>query len=165
MNQPAATQQVLESQLTIRPMRWWDIPSVDTIEGELFPHDRWSTDQWWRELAALHNHYWVATVNAEIIGYCGLSVQTPDADVQTMAIGTTWQGRGHGKVVLDHLIESSKSFGVRFIFLEVREDNAPAIALYGHAGFTRMSSRPAYYPDGSTALIYRRDDREANSTE
>jgi len=162
MIQAAATQQVLESQFTIRPMRWWDIPAVDAIEGDLFPHDRWSTDQWWRELAAPHNHYWVATVNAEIIGYCGLSVQTPDADVQTMAIGTPWQGRGHGKVVLNHLIESSKSFGVRFIFLEVRDDNAPAIALYEHAGFTRMSSRPAYYPDGGTALVFRRDDREAN---
>jgi ribosomal-protein-alanine N-acetyltransferase len=51
--------------------------------------------------------------------------------------------------------------GVRAVFLEVDEHNAPAIKLYSRAGFREISRRPNYYPQpgGKTAaaLELRRD--------
>lgn len=141
---------------SIRPMRWWDIPAVDSLERELFPNDPWSVEQWWRELATLHNHYWVAEENSKIIGYAGLSVQAPDSDIQTIAVGTEHQGQGMGVQLLDHMLHRARELGVRSTFLEVRTDNAPAIALYDNAGFERISERRNYYPDGSSATIMRR---------
>jgi ribosomal-protein-alanine N-acetyltransferase len=41
------------------------------------------------------------------------------------------------------------------MLLEVRSDNAPALALYERFGFMRISQRPKYYPDGGDALILR----------
>lgn len=38
--------------------------------------------------------------------------------------------------------------------LEVRESNAPAIALYTRAGFHRIGRRANYYSDGEAALLY-----------
>ena len=51
--------------------------------------------------------------------------------------------------------------GVRAVFLEVDEQNQPAIRLYARAGFREVGRRPNYYPaDGGTAagaLVLRRD--------
>jgi ribosomal-protein-alanine N-acetyltransferase len=51
--------------------------------------------------------------------------------------------------------------GVRAVFLEVDEQNTPAIRLYARAGFREVGRRPNYYPVGggaaSCALVLRRD--------
>lgn len=142
--------------LEIRPMRWWDIPAVDALERSLFIHDPWSVEQWWRELATLHNHYWVAESDNRIIGYAGLSVQAPDSDIQTIAIDSEFQGEGLGGQLLEAMIGRSRELGVRSIFLEVRTDNAAAIALYKKYDFEQISERRNYYPDGTSAIIMRR---------
>lgn len=147
--------------LTIRRMHWTDIPAVDHRESELFPVDHWSVEQWWRELAAEHNHYWIAQVQDTVIGYCGLSAQAPDADIQTIAIGVEFQGKGLGGQLLDFMLQEAEKLGIRFIFLEVRADNRPAISLYASRGFARISERVKYYPDGQTAIIMRRDGRDS----
>jgi len=141
----------------IRRMRWWDIPAVDVIEASLFPSDHWSVDQWWSELATRHNHYWVGEFEGAIMGYAGLSVQSPDADIQTMAIDKSLQGSGYGGQLLDYVLRAAAELAVKQIFLEVREDNAAAIALYSGRDFQKISVRKNYYPDGSTALIMRRE--------
>lgn len=150
----------LLQRLAIRPMHWTDIPDVDQLEAELFPSDHWSVEQWWRELAAEHNHYWVAELQGKVIGYCGLSAQVPDADIQTIAIGAENQGGGLGGQLLDSMLDAAEALSIRFIFLEVRADNQPAINLYAGRHFTRMSERVKYYPDGETAIIMRRDSRQ-----
>jgi ribosomal-protein-alanine N-acetyltransferase len=45
--------------------------------------------------------------------------------------------------------------GCRTIMLEVRAGNEPALALYARHGFTPLSRRRRYYPDGEDALILR----------
>jgi ribosomal-protein-alanine N-acetyltransferase len=51
--------------------------------------------------------------------------------------------------------------GVRTIFLEVEENNRPALSLYKRAGFTVVGRRERYYqePGGEqlNALLMRRD--------
>jgi ribosomal-protein-alanine N-acetyltransferase len=144
-------------------MRWWDISVIDTLERDLFPHDSWSKDQWWRELAQLHNHYFVVESAGAISGYAGLSVSGSDADLQTIAVGESFQGQGIGRKLLSHLVALSVELKVTFIFLEVRDDNSAALSLYSSFGFKEISKRVRYYPDGSDALILRRDDRENRS--
>jgi len=39
------------------------------------------------------------------------------------------------------------------VFLEVRESNAPARALYGRAGFVSIAVRKKYYGDGEDAVV------------
>ena len=148
------------STIVIRPMRWWDITAIDKLERVLFPHDAWSTDQWWRELAQLHNHYFVTETAGVLSGYAGLSVSGGDADIQTIAVGELFQGQGIGRQLLAHVVALSVELKVTFIFLEVRDDNPAALSLYSSFGFKEISKRVNYYPDGTDALILRRDDRE-----
>ncbi|MCF8539577.1 MAG: GNAT family N-acetyltransferase, partial [Candidatus Nanopelagicales bacterium] len=87
-----------------------------------------------------------------------VSIQRPDADIQTMAIAPSVQGRGVGGLLLDTVIEHSREQGVRHIFLVVREDNVPALALYRRRGFEQISIRHHYYPDSMAAVVMRRTD-------
>ena len=146
--------------LAIRPLHGADIPAVDQLESTLFPSDHWSVEQWWRELAAEHTHYWVAQLHERIIGYCGLSAQLPDADIQTIAIEAQHQGNGLGGLLLDSMLVAASELSIQFIFLEVRADNQAAISLYNSRYFNRISERLKYYPDGETAIIMRRDSRQ-----
>ncbi len=151
------------STIEIRAMRWWDIPAIEVLERDLFPHDPWSTDQWWRELAQLHNHYFVVESAGVLSGYAGLSISGSDADIQTIAVSGTFQGRGLGRELLNQLLGRSRELDVTFIFLEVRSDNANALSLYSSFRFVEISKRAKYYADGTDALILRRDDRERGS--
>jgi len=146
--------------IEVRPMRWWDIDVVDPLEQELFPLDPWSIDQWWRELAQLHNHYFVVESAGELCGYAGLSISGSDADIQTIAIADSFQGKGIGRKLLNQLVARSRELGVTYIFLEVRSDNTSALSMYSSFGFAEISKRAKYYPDGTDAVILRRDNRE-----
>ena len=146
--------------IEVRPMRWWDIDVVDPLEQELFPLDPWSIDQWWRELAQLHNHYFVVESAGELCGYAGLSISGIDADIQTIAIADSFQGKGIGRKLLNQLVARSRELGVTYIFLEVRSDNTSALSMYSSFGFAEISKRAKYYPDGTDAVILRREDRE-----
>ena len=148
--------------IEVRPMRWWDIDVVDPLEQELFPLDPWSIDQWWRELAQLHNHYFVVESAGELCGYAGLSISGIDADIQTIAIADSFQGKGIGRKLLNQLVARSREFGVTYLFLEVRSDNTSALSMYSSFGFAEISKRAKYYPDGTDAVILRRDDRESS---
>jgi ribosomal-protein-alanine N-acetyltransferase len=134
----------------IRPLRWWHIPAVAALEQVLFPGDSpWTQAMFWSELAAAH-HYVVACLpDGVILGYAGLAAGPDDADVQTIGVAPAAQGRGIGRRLLRDLLDAA---GSRTVHLEVRTDNAPAIALYESEGFTRIGLRRRYYqPSGADA--------------
>ena len=140
----------------IAPMRWWQVPAVHDLEARLFPDDAWSVEQFWQELAQPTRRYLVAHDGADVVGYAGLFVLPPDADVQTVAVRPDRQGRGLARRLLQALVEEAEDAGVTHTMLEVRADNEPARALYRRLGFESISVRPRYYPDGTDALILRR---------
>ena len=69
-----------------------------------------------------------------------------------IGIKKEYQGRGFGKKLLKELLEILKEKGIKAVFLEVRENNAPAIRLYEKNGFRVLGKRRGYY-SGEDALI------------
>lgn len=141
--------------MTIRPMRWWDIPRVHGIEATCFPTDCWSIDQFWRELAADTRDYFVADDDGNVVGYAGISTIAPDSDLQTLAVHPETQGSGIGASLLNATLQRARDRGATSMILEVRADNQAARGLYERAGFESIAMRTRYYPDGSDALIMR----------
>lgn len=139
----------------VRPMRWPDIEPVHRLEAELFTVDPWSIEQFWSELAQPTRAYAVAMDGERIIGYAGAFLLPPDSDVQTIAVSPRDQGRGVGAILLAWLIDRATAQGCRQMLLEVRSDNAPAIAMYERFGFERISVRRDYYERGIDAAIMR----------
>jgi ribosomal-protein-alanine N-acetyltransferase len=138
--------------ITIRPMKWWDLEEVLAIEQQVFGPTAWPPESYWGELARADRHYVVAGEGA-VEGYAGLWMVPPDADVQTIAVAPSAQGRGLGAALLEHIAGVARGRGCRRLHLEVRADNTVAIALYKKAGFEVVRRRERYYPDFSDALV------------
>ena len=145
--------------VTIGALTVADADRCAELEAILFPgDDPWPTTAFIRELAAAHNHYVAARSDESLIGYGGISRlgRTPpfEYEVHTIGIDPSYQGRGIGRRLLDELLKFAAG-GV--VHLEVRTDNAPAIALYRSVGFTQVGLRRRYYRvSGADAYTMRR---------
>lgn len=144
------------SAMNIEPMRWWHIPEIAALETELFPHDCWSIEQFWEELAHPTRSYQVALDEKNsVVAYGGIYVVPPQSDLQTLAVSKAVQGQGMGTRLLSALMETARTRGATEMLLEVRADNTRAIDLYECADFEVIARRTRYYPDGTDALIMR----------
>ncbi|MEU0495438.1 ribosomal protein S18-alanine N-acetyltransferase [Mycobacterium sp. NPDC006124] len=146
------------------PLTIGDADRCAELEAELFPgDDPWPAVAFIRELDSAHNHYVAARLDGELVGYAGVSRlgrKPPfEYEVHTIGVDARFQGRGIGRVLLDHLLTIADGGTV---FLEVRTDNVAAIALYESVGFTVMGVRKRYYRiSGADAYTMRRDAEKA----
>lgn len=144
--------------VALRPMRWWDVEAVVALEAALFGATAWSAETFWSELAhPAGRAYLVAQDGAgALLGYAGVMTPGAEADVQTLAVAPAAQGRGLGGTLLEALVARARAAGATSLLLEVRADNAPAIALYERHGFDRIAVRRRYYqPDDVDAWVMR----------
>ncbi|QUR66493.1 ribosomal protein S18-alanine N-acetyltransferase [Mycobacterium spongiae] len=126
-----------------------------SFEGD----DPWPAMAFERELASAGNHYVGARSAGTLIGYAGiarLGRQPPyEYEVHTICVDAAYHGRGIGRRLLNELLDFANG-GV--VFLEVRTDNAAAIALYRSVGFEQIGLRRRYYRvSGADAFTMRRD--------
>lgn len=92
-----------------------------------------------------------------VAGYAGLDLAGDTADVMTVAVLPAYRGRGVGAVLVDWLVGRARDRGAHALLLEVRADNAPALARYRRHGFTQLTVRRRYYQPGDVdALVLRR---------
>jgi ribosomal-protein-alanine N-acetyltransferase len=141
--------------LVMDRLRWWDLDEVQTLERELFAADPWNAGQFWSELARVPESRWyvVARRGSRIVGYAGVFVVVPEADVQTVAVAPQERGRGTGRALLGALIHRAGARGATVLHLEVRADNAAAIGLYEVLGFVADGRRRDYYGRGRDAVL------------
>lgn len=144
------------------PLTPADAQRCAELEAQLFDgDDPWPAVAFNRELAGAHNHYVAARSGATLIGYAGISRlgRTPpfEYEVHTIGVDPAYQGRGIGRRLLGELLEFADGGAV---YLEVRTDNEPAIALYRSAGFDQIGLRRRYYRvSGADAYTMRREAR------
>ena len=81
-----------------------------------------------------------------------------EAYVQTIGVTTRKQRHGLGTALLGALLAEAGQCGARQVDLEVRADNAIAIAMYEKHGFQTIGVRRGYYTDNrEDALIMWKD--------
>lgn len=136
-------------------MRWWDLDHVLALERALFGSDAWTLGQFWSELARVPESRWylVARDGQEVLGYAGVFVVGPEADVQTVAVAPSAQGRGIGSLLVSALADRARQRRARVLHLEVRADNGPALGLYRRLGFVVDGRRRDYYGRGRDAVL------------
>ena len=139
-------------------MRWWDAEPVLELERELFA-DPWTVEALHSELAYVPQTRWYVVSEDEqgLTGYAGLRAVGPDADVQTLAVAGRAQGHGVGGGLLDALLAQARERDCTRVFLEVRADNAAALALYAARGFVITGVRHDYYGPAQHAVLMRLD--------
>lgn len=70
-----------------------------------------------------------------------------DVDIYNLGVEPRHQRRGLGQTLMDALIDICREREVRRIFLEVRENNIPAISFYKKNGFRPLTVRNDFYSD------------------
>lgn len=131
------------------------------LEALLFDgDDPWPRAAFVREVAAPHAHYVAARVEDTLVGYAGIARlgRTPpfEYEIHTIGVDPAYQGQGIGRRMMTELLDHAGPRSV--VFLEVRTDNEPALALYRSLGFAQVGLRRRYYrASGADAYTMRRD--------
>ncbi|ABM12320.1 MULTISPECIES: ribosomal protein S18-alanine N-acetyltransferase [Mycolicibacterium] len=144
------------------PLTGADAARCAELEAQLFDgDDPWPERAFLAELAAKHNYYVAARVDDKVVGYAGIArlgrFKPYEYEIHTVGVDPAWQGQGIGRGMLSRLLDYA---GDGTVFLEVRTDNAAAIALYESEGFVRVGIRKRYYRvSGADAYTMKRERR------
>ncbi len=121
----------------------------------------WSEDEFERLLIDRHVLAHRAMSGRDLVGFIVSRRVGEEAEILSVAVAPARRGRGLATRLLDLHLRRLAGLGVKAVFLEVDEDNAPARRLYAAARFREVGRRPAYYARGSaapaSALVLRRD--------
>lgn len=144
--------------LCIRPTLAADVPAMASIEALAFS-DPWPETSFHELLA--HPFSRMATALDEsrvVVGYCIMLRAADEAEIANIATAPGARRRGIGARLLDDAIAAGATAGVVALFLEVRESNTAARALYASRGFVAVGRRRGYYRHPvEDALVLRRD--------
>ena len=92
---------------------------------------------------------WVVLNYMDTIGHLVISNVLDEGHILNLCIGRSWQGKGWSHEVLTFALNRLWQLRVSTVFLEVRESNHRARALYTRHGFIEAGLRKNYYPAGT----------------
>ena len=101
---------------------------------------------------------YIADQEGAVVGFVCLQVVGDEAEVLNLAVSPAARRLGVGSQLLDHALREAVQKGAQQVFLEVRETNKPALALYQQYGFTVSKRRVGYYSEPpADALVLVKD--------
>lgn len=138
----------------IRAMKEIDLDRIMEVEKNCFSTP-WSRESFRLEISKNQlARYFVAEVDGVVAGYGGIWLILDEGHITNIAVDEKYRRMGLGKKILEELLYLCRSYGVKSITLEVREDNEPAKKLYKSYGFIESGRRRNYYQDvGKDAIL------------
>ena len=143
--------------IRIRPAEERDLERIHAIERVSFA-DPWALEGFRDTLEHGRARVEVAVGEDDVVlGYAVAWFVSDESEIANLAVAPEARRRRIGMMLLDRILEASASFGARTVFLDVRESNVAAQALYGTRRFEIAGRRKHYYrrPE-EDALIMRR---------
>lgn len=108
---------------------------------------------------------WLVALEGDILaGYLGVQFGPDGGDIVTVATDPAFRGKGVAKKLLQEMIARLRAKDLRYLTLEVRPSNAPALGLYESLGFRQVGRRPRYYrnptEDALLLTLYFEEEKE-----
>lgn len=128
----------------VRLMGAQDTPYIAELEKICFSVP-WSKEALDESLGKSEYTFLVAEIEGAPAGYAGMIRALDEGDITDVAVFPRYRGKGVAYALIKALCEKAKVLGVAQLFLEVRESNAAALALYEKAGFKRIGLRKNFY--------------------
>jgi len=153
--------------LHIRPATRADLAAMLRIEQASFA-DPWTVESLATALSLERMQVLVAEsagegsgggdAAAELLGYVVALVLGPEAEIADLAVAPEARRLGVGRALLERVLGELVEAGARTVFLEVRESNQAARALYEASGFDSIGRRRGYYRHPvEDALVLKRE--------
>jgi [ribosomal protein S18]-alanine N-acetyltransferase len=159
---------VVKSGLHVRLAVGADLERIAAIERASFS-DPWSVDALASALSLAHIRFYVAEETGDVgtgrvrdsagilVGYVVALLMADEGEIADLAVAPAARRRGIGGVLLDRIVAEAMESRVRALYLEVRESNSAARALYESRGFGIVGRRRGYYQRPfEDALVLRR---------
>ncbi len=128
----------------LRPMNDADLADIAGIDRCCYAFP-WTLGNFSDSLLAGHRCC-VYEENGQIFAYSVMMAVVDEVHLLNMTVAPERQGLGYGAALLRRLVACSRQSHFASMWLEVRESNAAAQALYRSAGFVRAGVRKNYYP-------------------
>ncbi len=141
--------------VTIKRLKPEDVDGVIQIEQLCYGDHHWSKESFLNELRNdLAYYYSLYTKEGELAGYAGCWHILEEAHITTIAVAPNFRRKHFAQALLKQIIDDCYSAKIKYITLEVRVSNTPAINLYTKYGFSSFGTRKKYYQDNNEdALI------------
>jgi len=166
----SSRQTELVDRIEIVPLTAAFCPVASALHAEGFEdQDHWSADEMVALLDVPGAFGFLAFVPGNEVenrldtplGFIQMQAVLDEAEINTIVVAKEARKRGVARKLLFAVFERLRETGVGRVLLEVAEDNASAIALYRHCGFTEIGRRKKYYRRKSgrevDALVMERD--------
>jgi ribosomal-protein-alanine N-acetyltransferase len=137
-----------------------DATRLAQLHGASF-HRGWGEGEFESMIAERNTLVHRLKLGRKTIGFAVSRIGADEAEILSIAVDAGHRGRGLSRDLLLTHLGHLAGRGVRRIFLEVEENNAPARRLYERAGFAVVGRRERYYRQDNgeqlNALLMRRD--------
>jgi len=129
---------------------------VHAIEQSVFA-DPWSTQDF-RDCVSSDALFLIAETGEGVAGYVVALDAADEGEILNLAVAPGGRRAGLGRALVKEVLAALAERGVEHVYLEVRESNAPARALYAAHGFVEAGRRKQYYRRPvEDAIVLRRD--------
>jgi ribosomal-protein-alanine N-acetyltransferase len=157
--------------MRIRPVTVADIPSIMSLEQQSASAGHWAEKQYRQVFQPESPPRLVLVAETEpprasglkadagsgILGFLVAHHVPPEWELENIVVAPAARRKGIGKRLLNGLLAAARESNSTAVFLEVRDSNTSARALYEKAGFKQTGHRPSYYTSPSEdAILYRK---------
>lgn len=130
-----------------------NVDETIAISVEQFGDESWTPAQFHDCITDKNYLSFLLRVDNKSAAFLIAQDQIDSINLLLIATRKDYKKNGFATVLLDHLLKIGAEKKVK-VWLEVKENNLPAINLYKKAGFIFLYERKRYYKDGSSALIF-----------
>jgi [ribosomal protein S18]-alanine N-acetyltransferase len=153
---------VLRDERLLLPMTVQQLDAVLAIELQAYPFP-WTRGNFIDSLAAGYPSQVLYGPQGELLGYFVAMEGVEELHLLNITVAPAVQGRGHARFMLDELCALARGRRARQIWLEVRESNLRARAVYERYGFAHLGLRRGYYPASRSTHPSGREDARVMS--
>jgi [ribosomal protein S18]-alanine N-acetyltransferase len=107
----------------------------------------------YRNLSGSGDAAWVLDRDGKICAFLHARVTGDEVEILNLVVERAQRRAGLATAMLNKAIRELRLQGAQKLFLEVRESNQAARALYEKLGFAKIGRRPAYYRDPADAAV------------
>lgn len=141
-----------------------DHPVIAGVHGQCF-EDAWSAAMI-RQILAMQGAFGLVARSEEdeLLGFALSRTAGDECELLSLAVADGSRRHGIGRALLVSSMRLAAARGCQRFFLEVAEDNGPALTLYRSHGMVAVGRRPGYYQHaggGATAALTMRCDLSA----
>ncbi|OUS12852.1 ribosomal-protein-alanine N-acetyltransferase [Rhodospirillales bacterium 47_12_T64] len=123
------------------------------LHARCFPHSPWDAKSISRILVQEPYDCLIYCVGSTPVGFVLWQSVIDEAEITTICIDPKWRRKGYSRLLIVELCRFLSQDQVSKLFLEVAEDNSPAINLYLNAGFEKIGWRRKYYQKEDGTLV------------